>query len=108
MKRLSLIVAAIALLAGVQQASAAYVSAGNGLNLRSQGGTNYPVITTIPYCAQVQIYGQNYGWCNVQWNNYTGYASCKYLVDYNPCGGGGYNYRPSYRPSYGGGGGYGY
>ena len=91
MKRLSLMFAAIALLAGSQQASADYAK--SSLNLRTGAGTNYPVITVIPYCGKVQVYARNYGWCNVKYGKYTGWASCKYLVSY--CGGGG---------GYGGGG----
>ena len=87
MKRLSMIVAAIAMLAGVQQASAEYAS--SSLNLRSGPGTNYGVIAVIPYCGQVSIYNRNYGWCQVNWNNYSGWVSCRYLVSY--CGGGGYS-----------------
>jgi uncharacterized protein YraI len=118
MKRLSMIVAAIALLAGVQQASAdIYYNTAKGLNLRSGAGTSYGVVYTIPYCAKFDVYNRDYGWCYGSYGGYQGWASCKYLAQYNPCGGGyggggygggGYGGGGYGGGGYGGGGGGGY
>lgn len=51
------------------------------LNLRAGPGTQYPVITTIPYGSQVRVYGclRGYSWCDVFWAGTRGWVSARYL-----------------------------
>jgi uncharacterized protein YraI len=101
MKRLLTTAAALFLVVAADQASASPGWASGNVNLRQGAGTSYGKITTVPYCAPLEVYGCNYGWCQVLYQGYQGYVSQGY-IRYSPCAsyGGGGSYQP---PSYGGG-----
>lgn len=52
------------------------------LNLRTGPGTGYPVITSMPNGALVDVRGcvRGYNWCRVDWRGYDGWASASYLA----------------------------
>ncbi|WFE90494.1 SH3 domain-containing protein [Roseibium porphyridii] len=69
----------------------AYTTA--NLNMRAGPGTNYPVITTVPYGGAVTVFGctANFSWCDAAFANTKGWVSGRYL---NYGGGGNYYGRP--------------
>lgn len=66
----------------MSQANASVAYTTNGLNMRAGPGTSYPVITTLPQGAAVQISGctAGYGWCDASYGNMSGWVSGSYLV----------------------------
>jgi uncharacterized protein YraI len=70
-------VSALVLSAGVAAASPAITS--SSVNLRAGPGTQYPVITTLPGSAPVDVSGCSGSWCAVSWNGTAGYVSANYL-----------------------------
>lgn len=94
MKRFLAIACGLFALAAVQPANATDGWAGADLNFRSGAGTDYQVITVIPYCAKFDYWGCSYGWCHASYNGYDGYLSEKY-IRHSPC----QSYsQPSYTP----------
>lgn len=67
-------------------AATAVINDPEGVNLRSGAGTNYGVVTAIPYGKNVTLISTDIksgtgcsGWYNISWNGYTGYV-CSNLV----------------------------
>lgn len=52
------------------------------LHMRTGPGTGYPVITTMPDGAVVDVRGcvRGYDWCRVDWAGFDGWASANYLA----------------------------
>lgn len=82
MRRLSLGAAgaalAILLPAAAQAATGVTTS---GVNMRAGPDTAYPVVTTVPAGAPVQIYGclADRSWCDTLWVGQRGWVSASYL-----------------------------
>ncbi|WP_161142561.1 SH3 domain-containing protein [Propylenella binzhouense] len=76
---------AAALLLGLAVPGAASAATGGfttgNVNMRAGPGTEYPVITTVPYGSSVAIYGctAGYEWCDTNWAGYRGWVSGGYL-----------------------------
>lgn len=54
-------------------------------NLRAGPDSGYPRVTTIPYGAQVVVYGcvQDWAWCDTDWNGQRGWVAGAYIdTDY--------------------------
>ena len=51
------------------------------VNLRAGPGTQYPIVTTIPYGSSVSLYGCTAGvtWCDVGWAGERGWVAATYL-----------------------------
>jgi uncharacterized protein YraI len=79
-----LMIAAAALAATVGASSAALARSGFAtadVNMRAGPSTGFPVVTTIPDGARVNIHGcvAGYGWCDVGWGGARGWVSGAYL-----------------------------
>ncbi len=69
-----------------------YVSTGNkgSVNLRAAPSLDAPVITTIPYAAQVHGFNPyDNSWASLTYNGFTGYAMSRYFTQLKPSAGGG-------------------
>ena len=75
-----LLLAAFALLIATDMASAREAATASALSLREGPGTNYARLLTIPAGARVDVRGCRGGWCAVNWDGYSGYASRSGLV----------------------------
>lgn len=60
-------------------AETAVVTPSKGLNMRSGPGTDYRVITTLPYNTEVTVTGSSGGWYSVSYAGMNGYVSSSYL-----------------------------
>jgi uncharacterized protein YraI len=76
-------------------ASAASGYATNDVRMRAGPGIEYPIVTTIPGSAHVDIHGclSEFDWCDVSWRRNRGWVSANYLNYY-------YNNRYVYLPNY--------
>ncbi len=91
---MALVLAAVLLLAAVPMAALAdtptikYVKTGTGgsVNMRYGAGTNYAIITTVPYGTGVTVYSTVNGWSQVGYSGYsgTGWIMSRYLVSSKP------------------------
>ena|SRR6185312_12542722 len=90
-----LLTAAVLVLAAPTSALAARGYATASVNMRAGPGTDYPVVTTIPDNARLNIHGclSDHDWCDVTWRDNRGWVSANYL-DYFY--GGRYVHLPSY------------
>jgi uncharacterized protein YraI len=82
MLRHLLAAAALALpLAGAPAAAAPLAMTTADVNLRAGPGTEYPIVTTIPYGAPVSIEGctSSFTWCDVGWDDARGWVASAYL-----------------------------
>ena len=83
MRKLSLLIAIAAIVAFAVPAAAfaaqGYTTA--DVNMRAGPSTDYPIVTTIPERAEVEIYGclDDRDWCDVSWTGYRGWVSANYL-----------------------------
>jgi uncharacterized protein YraI len=93
------VMAAGALAGALVWSSAAFASPGmatGDVHMRSGPGTQYPVITTIPAGAPVDVMGCQ-SWCHVAFDGREGYASGRYIANgYNAPRA--YYYRPAPPP----------
>ena len=75
-KALPLLVGGIALVAAAgAQAAAGFVP--REANINAGPGANYPLVTSVPHGAPVQIYGcvEAYRWCDVMWKDQRGWVA---------------------------------
>jgi uncharacterized protein YraI len=74
---------AVLLIAAPTMAWAALPYVTNDLHMRAGPGTEYPVVTTIPGGADIDIHGclNDYSWCDVTWDGARGWVSANY-IDY--------------------------
>lgn len=97
MRRLPILIAVFALLAvgapALAFAAAGYTTA--NVHMRAGPATAYPIVTTIPARASVEIHGclAERDWCDVTWDGYRGWVSARYLESLYE---GGYVYLPDY------------
>jgi uncharacterized protein YraI len=77
--RTTLLAAASALVLSAGIASAAPAITQSAVNMRAGPGTQYPVLTTLPGRAPVDVAGCDGSWCQVNWNGREGYVSANYL-----------------------------
>lgn len=97
MRRLSILIAVTALIAFAVPVSAfaapGYATA--NVHMRAGPGIGYPIVTTIPERAHVEIYGclVDRDWCDVMWDGYRGWVLAHYLEYFY---GGHYVYLPNY------------
>lgn len=62
-----------------------YVTAPDGLNIRSGAGVNNKIVATMPYKAAVQVSTTvNNGWAKVKYGNVTGYVNVNYVSSTKP------------------------
>jgi uncharacterized protein YraI len=71
------------------------------VNLRSGPGTDSEIITTIPAGSTVRVTGCSGEWCEVTWNDRSGYAIARNLSMGAPRPAGAYGPRPGYAGGYG-------
>lgn len=97
MRKLSILIAISALIAFALPVSAfaapGYATA--DVHMRAGPGIGYPVVTTIPERARVEIHGclEDRDWCDVTWDGYRGWVSAHYLEYFYE---GHYVYLPDY------------
>lgn len=77
--RTTLLAAASALVLSAGVASAAPAITQSAVNMRAGPGTQYPVVTTLPARAAVDVAGCDGSWCQVSWNGADGYVNAGYL-----------------------------
>ena len=62
-----------------------YVTAPDGLNIRSGAGVNFNVVKTMPYQASVQVSTKvTNGWAKVKYGSVTGYVNVSYVSSTKP------------------------
>ena len=83
MRKLAILIAISAFIA---LAVPALAFAANGyttanVHMRAGPGIGYPVVTTIPEGAKIEIHGclADRDWCDVTWDGYRGWVSAHYL-----------------------------
>jgi Bacterial SH3 domain len=85
--------------ARVARARSASVAA--TVNLRSGPGTDSEIITTIPAGSTVRVTGCSGEWCEVTWNDHSGFAIARNLNIGAPRQAGAYGPQPRYAGGYG-------
>jgi hypothetical protein len=71
------------------------------VNLRSGPGTDSEIVTTIPAGSTVRVTGCSGEWCEVTWNDRSGYAIARNLSIGAPRQAGAYGPQPRYAGGYG-------
>src|SRR5689334_22556587 len=86
--RLLLAAGALALAAWAPGALAYTATVVASVNLRAGPSTEYPLVSTMPAGAAVEVFGceENYGWCDVQLGPDRGWADAAYLQMGAPSG----------------------
>src|SRR5581483_11067739 len=81
MKHILIAAAALAVIGAPAAAMARAGFATSDVNMRAGPATDFPVITTIPAGADVNIHGciAGYDWCDVGWSGDRGWVEASYL-----------------------------
>lgn len=68
--------------AGAAQAEPGYTT--TDVNLRAGPSIHYPVVITLPFDADLEIFGclDAFDWCDVEWGRYRGWVAADYLGFY--------------------------